>query len=212
MQATTDDRFSDEVADRLENIFGDEEPSEASDPEGTTVRDFPLRDLKTIVLAIDWEITDETMTGFAEQIGVLQERYRDDKIVLVFLQLLGSIGEYIRTHLGQSHPDAFRILNSLYGELEKMLMSEDLTETQKKKVLSQELAKYKKLKEQLTPRTPAVDAGQPAKASASPSIGSENPRTDFGAAIEELKRLFQSEIRALKDEVQLLRRQIAGRR
>ena len=57
-QQTRDDSFTEEVEDRLENLFGDEEPSENAQKEAEEVADSPLRELKTIVLSIEWEITD----------------------------------------------------------------------------------------------------------------------------------------------------------
>ena len=68
-QQTRDDTFTEEVEDRLENLFGDEEPSENAKKEAEKVADSPLRELKTIVLSIEWEITDEAMTRFVEQIS-----------------------------------------------------------------------------------------------------------------------------------------------
>jgi len=85
---TNGDQFSEEVEDRLQNLFGEEEPPEAAETKSDDIKPHPLRDLKTVVLAIDWEITDEVMTSFVEQVAVLQDTYRNDKIVLVFLQLL----------------------------------------------------------------------------------------------------------------------------
>ena len=79
------DSFADEVENRLENLFGEEElmdespvdnppdaPGEAPvDTAPETLGDSreetsdeavsPLRELKAIVLSIDWEITDEVM-------------------------------------------------------------------------------------------------------------------------------------------------------
>ena len=199
------DQFSEEVEDRLQNLFGEEEPAEGAEKKGADIKPNPLRGLKTVVLSIDWEITDEVMTSFAEQVAVLQDTYRNDKIVLVFLQLLGSIGEYIRTHLGQSHPDAFKILTSLFSELERIVQSEDLTEVERKKILSVELGKYKKLKNQLIPNKAQADDRRKAAAAASDRSAVGGVQPEVLKAIEDLKLFIQQELRILREEINKLR-------
>jgi hypothetical protein len=210
---TNGDQFSEEVEDRLQNLFGEEEPSEDADTKSVDIKPHPLRDLKTVILSIDWEITDEIMTSFVEQVAVLQDKYRSDKIVLVFLQLLGSIGEYIRTHLGQSHPDSFKILTSLFSELEKIVQSEDLTEVEKKKILSIELGKYKKLKTQLIPSNAQPDDRRTAAAATDGRLEAGGIQLEVLKAIEDLKGFIQRELRLLREEIQNLRDEIgAGQR
>jgi hypothetical protein len=204
------DQFSEEVEDRLQNLFGEEEPSEDAVTKSADIKPHPLRDLKTIILSIDWEITDEVMTSFVEQVAVLQDKYRSDKIVLVFLQLLGSIGEYIRTHLGQSHPDAFKILTSLFSELEKIVQSEDLTEVEKKKILSIELGKYKKLKSQLIPSKAQPDDQRTAAAATGDRSEAGGEQLEVLKAIEDLKGFIQKEFRIIREEIKNLRDEIGA--
>ena len=202
---TTGDQFSEEVEDRLQNLFGEEEPSESADIESAELKPNPLRVLKTVILSIDWEITEDVMTSFVEQVAVLQDTYRNDKIVLVFLQLLGSIGEYIRTNLGQAHPDAFKILTSLFTELERIVQSEDLTEAEKKKILSVELGKYKKLKNQLIPSNAQADDRRTAAAATSDRSVTGGVQPEIIKAIEDLKLFIQQELRIIREEIEKLR-------
>ena len=136
-------------------------------------------------------------------------KYQDDKIVLVFLQLLGSIGEYIRKNLGQSHPEAFRILNSLFSGLEKVVQDDVLDDNEKKRILSVELSKYKQLKGQLTPAK-APPAKKPAVSETSTSPKAETIPHDLHAAIEDLKQFFQKELDALREEISALRQELSS--
>ena len=207
---TPDDNFSEEVEDRLEHLFGEEEPTAMAEINDSEVKDYPLRDLKTIILSIDWEINAEVMTGFVDQVGILQDKYSDDKIVLVFLQLLGSLGDYIRKNLGKSHPEAFRNLNSLFTGLEKIVQDDDLAESDKKRILSAELVKYKQLKGELAKaKPPATD--KPAAAIAPPEPQPDAAAPDVTQAIAELKQFIQREIEALKEEIRALRDELADR-
>jgi hypothetical protein len=202
--STGDEGIHEEVEDRLDNLFGEEESSDAIITEDAESEDSPLRELKTIVLSIDWEITDEVMTSFVNQIKVMKEKYSGDKIILVFLQLLGSLGEYIKFNKGQSHPDTFKILNSLFNNLDKIFRSPDLAESEKKKILAIELAKYKNLKEQLVKTEPKEEKEQAVK----PVDEVKKERIDLQdllAAVRDLKKLIKTEFEALRAELKSLK-------
>jgi len=159
----TDAGIVEEVEKRLDDLFGDSDESSdfeedsddmegplALERDGGDVEDSPLEELKPIVLSIDWEITDEIMTKFLVQVDALKEAYKDDKIILMFLQLLGSVGKYIKAKKANADPDVVKLLNSAYAGLEKVLLTEGMTETERKKLLITEVNKFKKLKERLT--------------------------------------------------------------
>jgi hypothetical protein len=204
-----DDTLTDQVEDRLEDLFGDEESAAASPDTAQIAADHPLRELKSNILSIEWEITDEVMTKFVEQLSMLQDTYQNDKIVLVFLQLLGSIGEYIRINLGKSHPDAFKILNSLFGNLEKIVLADGLAESEKKKILAGELQKYKKLKSQLATAKPhSGEKTLPTAGQKDTPVSAKG--SDFDAALKEIKELIQAEFKRLREEIESLRKSLAG--
>ncbi len=207
----TGDSFAEEVEDRLENLFGEDVPEEDAATESADPEDSPLRELKAIVLSIDWEITDEVMIRFADQIADLQDVFKDDKVVLIFLQLLGSISEYIRINLGKSHPDAFKILSSLYNNLDAVVHTEGMTDTEKRKTLSTELAKYKQLKGRLVPaETPAKS--EEILTAAEVITPPQKPKPEIADAVEEIKGLIQTELQALRKEIQQLKKALAAKK
>ena len=121
--------------------------------------DHPLAELKHLVLSIDWEITEEALAGFLSQIGALKVTYKNEKIILMFLQLLGSLGVYIKTNRGNAHPKTFNILSSVFSSLEEVVLSKDITEPEKKKLLHTEMNKYKQLRNQVSKKK-AAKAGR----------------------------------------------------
>ena len=216
VQDPNQDTFTAEVEERLESLFGDLEPEEEEEEqESPAPKQSPFTELKTIVLSIDWEITDEVMDRFVAQVSELQGIYKEDKIVLVFLQLLGSIGDYIRTNLGQSHPDAFRILNSLFAQLDRVLHTEGLSDNERKKILSAELARYKKLKSTLQQKQAAVTGKKkpvqekPVETAAdepSPPPKTASASGDLQAAVEEIKQVIRQEFKALRAELKMMQK------
>jgi hypothetical protein len=202
---TDDAAINEEVGGRLDNLFGDEDTAADILEDSHESDDSPLRELKTIVLSIDWEITDEVMTNFVEQIAILKDRLKDEKIIIVFLQLLGSLGEYIRINKGKSHPGAFKILTSLFNELDKVVQSKDLTESDKKKILSGELTKYKTLKGQLIKAKPTKEEKEPEISTDKTTVEPVDLK-DLATAIGEIKQLLKSEFKALRAELKSLRK------
>lgn len=155
-----DDDFNEDLleSDLDEDFFEDssDKPSINMEHEDFSIKEegefnyYPFRLLKSIILSIDWEITDDIMDRFVSQVTGLMDTYKDDKFVLIFLHLLWELGKYIKKHQGQSHPNSIKTLNSVYNALEKLLSSKDLSDSDKKKILSTEMIKFKTLKEQIS--------------------------------------------------------------
>jgi hypothetical protein len=138
-----------------EEIFDLAELS-ADETDGASIPDdYPLAELKHLVLSIDWEITDEALAGLLTQIDSLKTTYKNEKIILMFLQLLGSLGVYIKTNRGNAHPKTFKILNSVFSRLEEVVLTEDMAELEKKKILRTEMNKYKQLRSQVSKKKAA---------------------------------------------------------
>ncbi|OEU44627.1 MAG: hypothetical protein BBJ60_11735 [Desulfobacterales bacterium S7086C20] len=141
-----------EVDKRLEKLFGESDESPGSGKGERSIEVSPLWDLKAIILSIDWEITDEIMTRLTEQIGRAKNAYNEDKTILLFLQLLDSVGKYIKTNKADTHPDAIKLLNSVYTSLEKVALSKGISSAEKEKTLLFEIKRFKKLKEHIALR------------------------------------------------------------
>ena len=140
-QQRDEDNFRSQVEDRLDHLFQEDSP-EASDEQVGLV-EHPLKNLKAVLLSIDWEITDSTMDSLQNEIKSVEYVYSEDKIILTFLQLLGSIGRYVKANKGRAHPEATRVLNSVYGALEKVALTEGMSRPEKEKMLLEEVAKFK---------------------------------------------------------------------
>ncbi len=109
----------------------------------------PLKKLKAVVLSIDWEITDDIMTKFLDQVNELKDVYPDDRIIQMFLQLLTSVGKYIKAKKENADPDVVRLLNSAFAGLEKVTATDDIPEKEKKRLILGEIDKFKKIREKL---------------------------------------------------------------
>ena len=188
-----EDSLSEELENRLDDLFGEDDKFTEGPITDDSQQNYALSELKNLVLSIDWEITDEVMQKFIGQIRDLKTTYKDDKINLTFLQILGSLGEYIKTNRGKAHPKTFKILNSVFSQFDEVVLNDDMQDREKKKILRAEMNKYKVLREQITKdkaakkkKKPAV-AAEPAISSeeaASPQIAAASPSNDEMASGE----------------------------
>jgi hypothetical protein len=193
--------------------------------------DSPLAELKSMVLSIDWEITDEVLRAFLSHIANLKKSYKNEKIILMFLQLLGSLGEYIKTNRGNAHPKTFKVLNSVFARLEDIVSTEGLKESEKIKILRIEMDKYKQLRSQVSlKKAAAVPKGKakvlheaepdvitrekqpkvlrPDRASLTaagkkqmPEATAAKKAATLAEAVEDLKQFIHSELSALRQEI-----------
>ena len=157
------DTLSTELENRLDDLFGDNNVAPPGPEENDVAAHYPLAELKNIILSIDWEITDEVLGKLLQQIKDLKLTYKHDKIVLTFLQILNSLGDYIKTNRAKSHPKTFKILNSVFSSLDKVVLSREMPETAKKKILRAEMNRYKELRTQISQGKTAAHSKPEAK-------------------------------------------------
>jgi hypothetical protein len=190
--------------------------------------DYPLAELKNLVLSIDWEITDEALASLLSEIDSLKKTYKQEKIVSMFLQLLASLGQYINTNRGNAHPKTFKILNSVFSRLEEVTLTEKMTEVDKKNLLRAEMQKYKQLRNKVSQKKAATagrkvvpaaaKAAQPASLTMDQKVEQRDKAKSFSSdagapsaetlaeAVKELKQYIHSELNALKQELKKLQK------
>jgi len=204
------------VEDRLTDLFGDDtedSPEVEVSPDVESVPDFddvssdiedaptleedhddleesPLKDLKSTVLSIDWEISDEIMSRFLVQVNNLMGIYQGDRVIQMFLNLLNSVGKYIKAKKENSDADVVKLLNSSYAGLEKAVLTKEITEDEKKKLIIAEVNKFKKIREKLGGKPaaePKTDVTTPEREKAS----KPEPEPEIEEAVSEP---FQEEV------------------
>lgn len=198
------DTLTSELENRLDELFREDgQPDGPLPPRGA--RSQPLAELKKIVLSIDWEITPEAVESFLAQIRLLKEAYQADKIVTMFLQILGSLGQYIKSNRSKAHPSTFSLLNSVFARLEEITSFPKMPELEKRKLLQAEMTAYQQLREKISQRR-AADEAKPvppapaAKPSASPAPAVITAPM-LAQAVAELKDFIRSEMAALRRQL-----------
>jgi pilus assembly protein FimV len=213
MGRITESSLSDDSDNRHDNIM-----KQVDDREGSldAMEDSPvneLRDLKAVILSLDWEITDETISGLFDQLDFLKKKYPNEKILLGFYKLLSAVGKYISQNKGNSHPNAIRLLNSSYKSLEKILDGKKMPEAESKKLLAIEINRFEELKRQIAQRRGFVEAQRRKAPAKKPEMVTYETVSEPGAGIagkpaeiqgdlaivlEEIKKLLRAEFQVLR--------------
>jgi flagellar biosynthesis regulator FlbT len=109
----------------------------------TSIWFSPLKDLKSTVLSIEWELTDESMEKFDKEVNKLINLFAEDNIVLGFLMILRFLGRYIKAKGIEAHYVSIKLLLSVYDDLERVLLTQEMTGTKKHAVLLGNIGKYR---------------------------------------------------------------------
>lgn len=229
MNRQDDSTVAGEVEDRLKDLFGNSEESpDITEKSDSSEEDSTIRKLKSIILSIDWEISDEVLDKLIEEIGRLEKIYKDDKNLLVFFQLLGTVGKYVKSTKANAHPGAIRLLNSVYNSLEIVILSKGITTAEKKKILHVQVEEFKRLKEKIAlrkaemakkkevihpeikPATEEKEEGVVVEVEPEvitqelpPDISRMTPQETIAYILAEVKQLIRAEFKALREELKL---------
>ncbi|PID39754.1 MAG: hypothetical protein CR984_06130 [Proteobacteria bacterium] len=208
MDKKANDTFAFDLENRLDDFFNDSNslPAQNDDPADDSAPPdaaLPLKDLKSTVLAIDWEITDDALETFLYQVDGLVQQFGSDKIIRTFLKLLNSLGKYIRTHKSRAHPDTVKRIMAVYSALEDSMANPNLSQDAKEKRLLEEVREFRRLKAKI------AETKSPYPASGSPKSGQAAEALDTPAiiqAISELKNILVSELSGIRDELKQLKK------
>jgi hypothetical protein len=194
------DTFAFDLENRLDDFFSDslkaQDDTSVEEPEPSKA-DLPLKDLKSTVLAIDWEITNDGLDSFINQVNGLFEHFSGDKASQKLLKILHSLGKYLRAHKSKAHPDTIKRIMAVYSTLEEFVTSDELSQSDKEKMLKEEIKQFQRLKSQI------VKTAAPPKASSHPPKGTNTIETVL-KAIDELKSMMTTELGAIRKELKQL--------
>jgi len=171
--------------------------------------DAPIAKLKTIILSIDWEITDDILHQLNDELQDLKDVWAGNKINLVYIQALEKIGQYICAEKANAHPNAIKLLLAFYYDLEKIVSSASMTDETKKQLLLQDVKKFEQFKLQITPSVPQEKKSVPV----APPPETKNVLTPLKAIVLSIDwEISDKELVHLGEEVARLEKEFAENR
>jgi hypothetical protein len=117
-----------------------------------------IENLKAVILAIDWEISDENLNRFDQELSSQLERFKPYNIHYTLLQILNSTGRYVAAQKAKAHADSIYFLRSVFAGFESLIANPGMPLKEKKQVLEAELKKFNAFKAKVTQRQKTVQA------------------------------------------------------
>ena len=139
--------FAIEVEKRLDEIF--EQDTRNFKKQKKIDRNlliYPLYNLKKTVLSMEWEITDELIMKYLEQLNHLRKIFIKDKYILILIKLQYVLGNFIKSYKGDAHPHAFTMLRTNFISMDKIVSAKNMTGKDKQKIIGKEIKRYNKLR------------------------------------------------------------------
>jgi len=168
-----------------------------------------MEKLKSMVLSIDWEITETCLTDLIGETDALMPHYQEDRLPHTLLRMLRAVGRYIRLHKAQSHPDAIKRVMSVFASLEQITNEPQMDESLKKTIVAKEIAAFKKLKQQVeAQRTPMADARNTCDKETADFV----PNHQFKQAMNAVEERLNSQVAALKTQLVTLQKELDSMR
>lgn len=218
MQELTGSTLTAEVEKKLDDLFQEEQPEEdlqaeqvledessAQQPkppheDSAEKTGSPLAPLKSIVLSLEWEITDQAMDDFLSQTEALRSRCEGDQVLKTFIQMLQALGKYIKRHKGESHPDAVRLLSASFQSFEEAFEQTNLSESNRKSLLDERIKEFMALKQAIGAKRKPMSAGSKGAMADAQTIR-ETMEGVMRQFIGEVRQMFVEELEKLKSEL-----------
>lgn len=199
------DTLNQELEKRLDELFSEEGPPAPAAEQRPPKAESPLAELKKIVLSIDWEITPDAVEGFLDQIGLLKVAFQKDKYAAAFFQILGSLGQYIKSSRSRVHPNTFAVLNQVFSGLDEIVSAAGMSEAGKRQRLQEAMQKYQALRDKISKRRAVESPPAAQRAGESSPAAAAHPSAvtaeELARAVAEIKAFVKAEMDSLRREL-----------
>lgn len=220
--------FAIEVEKRLDEIFEkDTKNFKKQKKIDRSLLIYPLYNLKKTVLSMEWEITDELIMKYLEQLNHLKKILIKDKYILILLKLQYVLGNFIKIYKGDAPPYAFTMLRTNFISMDKIVSAKNMTGKDKQKIVGKEIKRYNNLRMLMKAnKSDSIRRNQIKRSLISKatepeinkSIDQEKYRTYHKEiskfrlitkeTLIELKSFIRAELKKLKNELQLFSREM----
>jgi hypothetical protein len=190
----------DDIEGKLDDFFNDSTPAV-----NAVAPVDELQNLKSVVLSIDWEITDTCLADLMQETERLLPIFEHDRFTHALLRMLNALGRYIQKRKASAHPVAINRVMSVFSTLESLITDSTLPEEQRRQLIANEIAAFKKLKQQVETRRGSAGYDQSASSS---SNGQYVDQGKFEAAMGDVEKRLSGQVANLKAQIESLQKEI----
>lgn len=106
-----------------------------------------MDELKSVILSIEWEITDTTLRNFETVINALISKQKPNSIHHSFLKIMLGIGRYIGDKKADAHTDSVSFLHATFNDFAAVVKSPGMSVGQKKQIFEDRVNRFKAFKQ-----------------------------------------------------------------
>ena len=194
MEKPLKENLVNDIENRLDDFF--EGSPSAPSADNQTVS---MEKLKSVVLSIDWEITETCLDDLINETDALMPHFKEDRLANTLLRMLRAVGRYIRRYKAQSHPDAIKRVMSVFASIEQITAKPQVPEDLKRSIVAKEIAAFKKLKQHVEAK----------RISTSVAPASEQDGDDY-VVHHQFKQAMSAVEERLNSQVEYLKTQLAN--
>ncbi len=201
MEKSSKDNLVNDIENKLDDFFDDITPAASTE---APVDD--LQKLKSVILSIDWEITDTCLTDLIQETERLLPVFEKDRFTHALLRMLNALGRYVQKRKASSHPVAINRVMSVYSTLERLIADSKLTGEQRRQLIANEIAAFKRLKQQVEAHRARTNHAQ-----AGGFSGSNDQYVDqrkFEEAMGVVEKRLSGQVENLKAQIESLQKEI----
>lgn len=110
------------------------------------ITDKEMNNLKAVILAIDWEISDTTLRNFETVVKDFMAKLNHYIIHHTFLKIIYNTGQYIGIQKANAHTDSISFLRSVFENFEQIVQTPDMSFKDKKQILETEINRFHQFK------------------------------------------------------------------
>jgi len=143
-------KYNVEVRKRLDEIFSYETKiKKRAKKSHKMMYIYPLYTLKKILLSIEWEVTDDILSKYLNEIIRLHRLFQNNRYLKRLLQIQYIYGRFIKTYPDRIPLKTYKILYTLYNCMNNILANKKLSDFEKRKIVEQEIQRYKNFRKYL---------------------------------------------------------------
>ncbi len=114
------------------------------------ITDAEIQDLKAVILAIDWEISEMTLKTFDTVTRRMLIRLKSHKILHAFLMIIHSMGRYIASKKATAHKDSLLLLRSVFENFERIIQTPGMPLQEKQQLIENDIEAFHNFKRELS--------------------------------------------------------------
>jgi len=143
-------KYNVEVKKRLDEIFSYETKiKKRAEKSHKMMYIYPLYTLKKILLSIEWEVTDDILSKYLNEIIRLHRLFQNNRYLKRLLQIQYIYGRFIKTYPDRIPLKTYKILYTSYDCMKNLLANKKLSDFEKRKIVEQEIQRYKNFRKYL---------------------------------------------------------------